>query len=156
MWLRPCEKRLPSFLGNLDDPFGVKNVLDVRFRLFLQLVAYSNSRLGELDDSPNISRCRYHNCIAVYSSYGSLHVPDLLVTIPDSGQNLSDMSVFSEDVFHDSHGILARIHDFLRVERFRGNVSDSIGHVTVADSWTVLYDQNSLPSDKLRLVHRSL
>ncbi len=66
------------------------------------------------------------------------------------------MSVFSEDVFHDSHGILARIHDFLRVERFRGNVSDSIGHVTVGDSWTVLYDQDSLPSDKLRLVHRSL
>ena len=76
----------------------MENVLDFWFRLFLQLVAYSNSRLGELDDSPNISRRRDHNGIAVYSSYGRFHVPDLLVTVPDSGQNLSDMGVFFEDV----------------------------------------------------------
>src|SRR5437879_71028 len=84
---------LPEYyviLRNLDDPLGVENVLDVWFSLFLQLIAYSNSRLGELDDSPNISGRRYHDGIAVYPSYGRLHVPDLLVTVPDSWQNLGD------------------------------------------------------------------
>src|SRR5467141_936470 len=143
MWLRRCERRLPEYyviLRNLDDPLGVENVLDVWFSLFLQLVAYSNSRLGELDDSPNVSRRRYHDGIAVYSSYGCLHVPDLLVTVPDSWQNLRDMSVLSEDVFHDSYCILARVHDFFRVEGFRRNVSHSISHVAVSDGWTVFYD----------------